>query len=381
MFDDFETNEAENFGFSEPIVDEPEGLLSPRESYECLGHDNVEKILLDLIDSGAMPHAIIFNGLEGVGKSTMAFRLVRYLLKNGTADSAQDSLFGDAPAAATSLNIDRDDPVFSRVVSGGHPDLLTIERPQDAKKGTQKNSVDVETARKVAPFLRMTSSDGGWRVVIIDDADTMNRNAQNAMLKILEEPPKNALLILVAHRIGALIPTIRSRCRVLNFLPLDDDALTALLMKEVGQTISEEDKAILNAMSQGSIGRAKQILDIKGLDVVYQVLDILKTYPDFNWVDIHHLSDQAGKMWQNGTFEMINRTFLWAIESIIQSQAKNISLPVPLNGSEFASLCASYNLQKWIEVFDTLKDHFNKIEFSNLDKRQGVLQAFNIIKS
>jgi DNA polymerase-3 subunit delta' len=381
MFDDFETNEAEDFGFNEPQIEEPEGLLPPRESIQCLGHNDVEQTLLSLINADSLPHAIIFNGFEGIGKSTMAYRLARNLLKNGTPDSAQDNLFGDAPVQATSLDVGREDPVFSRVVSGGHPDLLTIERPEDTRKGTRKNNVDVETARKVAPFLRMTSSEGGWRIVIIDDADTMNRNAQNAMLKILEEPPKNALLILVTHRIGALIPTIRSRCRVLNFLPLNTDTLTSLLMKEVGQTISEEDQAILSTMSQGSIGRAKQILDVKGLDIVHQVLEILKTYPDFNWVDIHHLSDQAGKMGQNGTFEMIHHTFLWVVESIIQSQAKNIGLPTPLSGNELISLCSSHSLQKWIEIFDTFKDHFNKVEFSNLDKRQGVLQAFNILKS
>ena len=116
-------------------------------------------------------------------------------------DTAQDSLFGggdDLAAPATTLDIPTDDPVFAKVASGGHPDLLVVERQTDPKTGQIKSNLDVQTARKVVPFLRMTSSDGGWRIVIVDDADLMNRNAQNALLKILEEPPQNTLLILVA---------------------------------------------------------------------------------------------------------------------------------------------------------------------------------------
>ena len=163
MFDDFDDMGSEavedSFGSYEP--EEPEGLSPPRESSLFLGHQNIEKTLIDLINSDAMPHALIFSGQKGIGKSTMAFRLARYLLKHGTGDEVQDSLFGDGPTEAHSLDVSYEDPIFSKVVSGGHPDLLTIERSMDTKKGTRKANVDVETARKVTPFLRMTSSDGG----------------------------------------------------------------------------------------------------------------------------------------------------------------------------------------------------------------------------
>jgi DNA polymerase-3 subunit delta' len=172
MFDDFQDMDEVEQGFassyeSDEALGEPEGLVEPRHSNFFVGHESAQERLLSLINSGAMPHAMIFSGTQGIGKSTLAFRLARTLLKHGTPDSNQDSLFGDAaPADITSLSIDADDPVFSKVAAGGHPDLLTIE-PLEGKK-----SLDVNTARKVAPFLRMTSADGGWRVVIVDDADT-----------------------------------------------------------------------------------------------------------------------------------------------------------------------------------------------------------------
>lgn len=376
-------DEDDFFSSAQPaasILADPEGLLPPRKSNYLIGHENVEQTLIDLINSGAMPHALIFSGPAGIGKSTMAFRLARYLLKHGTVDPAQDSLFGDAPAAATSLNMESNDPTFSKVTSGGHPDLLTIERPMDAKKGMQKNNLDVDTARKVAPFLRMTASNGGWRVVIVDDADSMNRNAQNALLKILEEPPKNALLILVCHRLGAMIPTIRSRCRVLNFNPLNAESMAALMQKEVGGHLETEQKDILSAMAGGSIGTAQKIMVSKGLETTQIILEMFKSWPNFNWVDIHHLAEQAGRAGQDDNFTNIENSFLWVIESFIFSKASNnAALPSPLNQDVFVKMAAYHQLPTWLKIFEELKTHFYQMRNSNLDKRQGVLGAFGIL--
>lgn len=381
MFDDFQDMDEEQEGsFGSYTPEEPEGLKNPRESNLCLGHAQTEQTLLDLINSGNIPHAMIFAGPVGIGKSTMAFRLARYLLKNGTDNHTQDSLFGDAPAEATTLDIPSDDPVFAKVTSGGHPDLLTIERQIDTKKGTKKNNLDVETARKVAPFLRMTSASNGWRVVIVDDADSMNRNAQNALLKILEEPPSNALLILITHRLGAIIPTIRSRCRTLSFDPLSEDILAQLMTREVGGTLSDQDNKLLASLAAGSIGAAQKIIETKGLETAQNVLTIFERWPNFNWVDIHHLADSAGRANQIDSFRNIEETFLWMIEQIIFAKAKNQNeLSAPLNTALFTKICADYPLETWLKIFETLKDHFAQAHFANLDKKQAVLGAFNLI--
>ena len=157
---------------------QPEGLRHPRAMDFCLGHDAVEQKLLGFINGQRPPHGLIFTGPKGIGKATMAYRFARYLLKNGTPDKAQDSLFG-APPAPENLFVSPDDPIFRRVSSGGHADMMSVERAYDTVKNRYKSGVEVDEIRKVAPFLRMTAADGGWRVVIIDDADTMNRNSQN----------------------------------------------------------------------------------------------------------------------------------------------------------------------------------------------------------
>lgn len=390
MFDDFDDEQSD--GFFEPdefhsqagaiIADEPEGLKAPRDSTLCLGHDLVEKTLLQLVNGEAMPHALIFSGAQGIGKSTMAFRLARYMLKHGAIDSSQDNMFADLPATeATSLEIASNDALFSRISSGGEPDLLYIERPMDAKKGTQKAEVNVETARKVAPFLRMTASGGGWRVVIVDDADTMNRNAQNALLKILEEPPSNALLILITHRLGAMIPTIRSRCRVIAFDDLSPESLDQLLTLEMGNSLMQSDKDLLKLMASGSIGDAQKIINSDGLEISKKVLGIFEKFPKLNALEIHHLTDILGRGGQDTNFDMIEKIFLLILEQFIFTKAQNISaLPSVINNQGIQNLNQSLSLQDSLSLFDDIKAHFAQAHFGNLDKKLAVLNAFNFFK-
>ncbi len=378
MFDNFEELEEE-YDVDDFHSEAPEGLKEPRHSTFFIGHDDAEQEAISLINSGAMPHAIILSGLEGIGKSTFAFRLARAMLKHGLSDN-QDSMFDDAPAELTSLDVAFDDPIFSKVAAGGHPDFLTIERPIDPKKDTRKNNIDVETARKVAPFLRKTASDGGWRVVLIDDANTMNRNAQNAILKILEEPPKNTLLILVTHRLGAMIPTIRSRCRVLNFKPLDNETLTQLMQKEVGSSLNAYDTDILNFLAQGSIGLAHDILQSEGIETAKKIFSLFEQYPDFDWVAIHHLSDQVGRAGQEKTFKNIAHIFNSIFESLCFAKAREQNnLPAPLDAKVYKMLLSRYGLEELAQKHEEVKNHFNQVNFANLDKRQGILAAFNII--
>ena len=380
MLFDIEDDQAEEeFGTYEP--EEPEGLKPARESSFFLGHDAQEKEMLDLINSGAMPHALILNGPEGVGKATFAFRLARYLLKYGIPCSAQDSLFGDVPVNAETLDIAVDDPVFAKVASGGHPDLLTIERQLDPRTGALKGNLDVETARKVAPFLRMTSADGGWRVVIVDDADLMNRNAQNALLKILEEPPANSILILVTHRLGAMIPTIRSRCRTLHFQTLEGDVLAQLLEREVGQMLSLDERELLSSLTSGSIGVARRIVESEGLELIRNLVDMWQDWPKMNWVEIHNLSSQLGRgKSAESMFDNIERFFLWLAQSMVFSKAKSEKLPAPFQSSSaFQDMLESEDLVCWTQKYDALHEHFARARRSNLDKKETALEAFMIL--
>ena len=360
-----------------PVIDEQE-FGHPRLSKFSVGHEAIEKRLLELHASGRMPHGLIFAGPKGIGKATLAYRLARFLFKQGVSDANQDSLFGaPEPVTYTTLEIPSNDPVFSRVASGGHPDLLTIERLYDAGKDKYKNSVEVDEIRKVAPFLRKTAAEGGWRVVIVDDADTMNRNAQNALLKILEEPPANVLLILVTHRAGALIPTIKSRTQTINFDTLTADTFKSLLERR-GERLSNEELTTLQELSQGSFGKALQIIDAEGLTMAGKVLDLLDTFPRFDRVAIHKFADGFGNSEEGmELFADITRS---VFRQLAKSKARGTSVPAfGVHKPLMQKLMDGLSLQHILNIGEALETHFQKLQTGNLDKRQGIISAFSLI--
>ncbi len=120
-------------------------------------------------------------------------------------------------------------PVFRRVAAGAHADLHTVELAYDEQRRRMRTQIAVEDVRKISTFMSLTPAEGGWRVAIVDGAEEMNQSSANALLKILEEPPRRAILLLVCGAPGRLLPTIRSRCRRLRLDPLGNDAMERLL--------------------------------------------------------------------------------------------------------------------------------------------------------
>ena len=160
-------------------------LLAPAMRPNQIGREPIEAQLRDAMAAGVLSHGWILSGPKGAGKATLAYRIARALL--------------DPKALTTNLTLDvsQDDQVFKLVAGQAHPDLFVAERLWDEKKSKYQTEISVETIRKLTSFLTRTASFGGWRVAIIDTADDMNRNAANALLKVLEEPPKKTLLLLL----------------------------------------------------------------------------------------------------------------------------------------------------------------------------------------
>ena len=365
---------------SAEFLEPAEEFTHPRAMNTLLGHEEIERELLNLFNSGRMPHGLILSGPKGIGKATLAYKFTRFLFKHGASDPNQDSLFGDgAGDTPTSLDIAHDDPVFSKVASGGHPDLLTIERLYDATKNKTAEGLAVAELRKVEPFLRMTSSDGGWRVVIIDDADTMNRNAQNALLKILEEPPKNTLLVLITHRLGALIPTIRSRTRLMTIGGLTPDVMTDLLNKK-GNDLLNDQLDILTAMADNSFGKALDIMEQGGLESFTQVTSILSEYQNIDWRLIHHLGDQVSRAGQEQAYKNLVETLLWVFKTMAFAKARGQSLsPAALDTAPYSDILRNSSLAQLLKICENLSSHFEKTKRGNLDKKQAILGAFQTI--
>jgi DNA polymerase-3 subunit delta' len=336
--------------------------------------------LADLFVKDSLPHALILSGPKGIGKCTFAFRFARYLLKFGKVSEPQDSLFGgEAISFPKSMDVDLQDPVFSRVASGGHGDLLYIERAVDASKGKEKASITVDSVRKIAPFLRKTSAEGGWRVVIIDDADTMNAAAQNAILKILEEPPKKVVIMLITHRIGELIPTIRSRSRVIGFSPLGKTALRELLGRQ-GFVYSPKDMDLIVAFSEGSIGQALRFAEEEGPELFAEIASLFSAFPDSNWAVLHRFADGFGGPGTEKRYALFTQLLVWIFRTLVFARARgDAPLPEFLRGGGIERMFQTVSLDRLLGITDALQGHFARTDFSNLDKRETVRSAFLVI--
>lgn len=362
-------------------MNEPDALPQPRFAVDMTGHKVIEQQLLDAINAGKIPHAMIFAGPQGIGKSTMAFRFIKAMLA-AKVDSGP-SLFGTPePSVLTTLSVNPEDQSARLVVSGGHPDLLVVERKADEAKGGRLKDVDVEQIREIPGFLHMTPFMGGWRMVIIDDADTMTRSSQNALLKVLEEPPKNSILILIAHRPGMLISTIKSRCRTIDFSPLAQDEFDSLI-KRAMPAVSRNDMDALYNIAGGSIGESLQLMQDGALKSLHQVTALIQTWPEISWKDIHLMAEVLGGKGNDDTaLNGFQNMLMWICETMTRTRANGLAqLPVPLNSGPYPALLNHYSLEGWSKLCDSLKTHFATVKYGSLDRRQAIFGAFSILKS
>jgi DNA polymerase-3 subunit delta' len=245
-----------------------EDLPHPRENPTLLGHEAAQQHFVAEFARGQVHHAYLMTGAKGIGKATLAYRFARHVLSAGAQEVKVEeapsmSLFGDEPVPSTKhqapstsfLDMDPESSLFRRIAAGSHTDLLALHPAYDAKKGVEKDIITVEEARQVPEFLSLTPAEGLWRVVIIDAVDQLNDNAANALLKILEEPPARAMLFLVCHQPGAILPTIRSRCRTLK-LAAPTQTQFSQILSQLAPAIATHDHAALYALSHGSPGYA-----------------------------------------------------------------------------------------------------------------------------
>lgn len=212
--------------------------LQPHDIGPVLGHEEAQQDFLAALDSGKLHHGWLMRGPRGVGKSRLAVRFAMRLLGDRSDFSASPDV------AITNL-----------LLAGSHPDFRMIRRPID-DKGKQKSEIPVDSVRELSQFFSLRPALGGWRVAIIDAVDEMNRFGANAVLKTLEEPPHKAVLILLSHGEQALLPTIRSRCRVLRCGPLNErDEMSVLAL--AGHTGAKANA--IAAMAPGRPGRAIEL--------------------------------------------------------------------------------------------------------------------------
>lgn len=243
-----------------PEPDRVPGAPHPRDTVNLFGQDAAEAAFLEAYNNARMHHAWMLTGPRGVGKATLAWRIAKFLFEQSTKNIGKDGI-ADVQSFQTTLNTDQNHPAVRRAQSLSEPRLFLCRRPWDDKAKRLKKEITVDEVRKLKSFFGLSAADGGWRVAIVDDVDILNKSAANALLKVLEEPPKKTVILLVSHQPARLLPTIRSRCRDLrcNTLPAN---LQNAALEQAGFTASEDTTTA--ELSGGSVGAALSLIQANG---------------------------------------------------------------------------------------------------------------------
>ncbi|MFO1127761.1 MAG: DNA polymerase III subunit delta' [Rhodospirillales bacterium] len=341
----------------------------PRANWHLVGHEEAEAEFLRLAGAGRLPHGWLVSGPAGIGKATLAYRLARWLLASGV-----DGRGVSAAADGGGLAVDPTHPVFRRVASGGHADLLVLERAFDDARGRLKSEIPVDEVRRIPSFFAGTPAEGSWRIVVIDGADHMNRNAANALLKSLEEPPPRSLLLLVADRPGALLPTVRSRCRRLVLRPLPSARVEDLLAR-YRPDLAADERGRIAALTDGSIGGALAFASSGGVALHADLHRLLLALPRLDMAALHAFGDRAAAT--DAAFGQAQDLLTDFVAGVVHLAAGGDRRPD--RGSEalgeMQRIAGTAPLDRWLTVWENVSDLLAHADSARLDRKQLVLAA------
>lgn len=346
-----------------PEPDRVEGAPHPRETPHLFGQEAAEAAFLEAFNAGRMHHAWLMTGPEGFGKATLAWRIARFLL---AAPADDGGLFGAPPPPAT-LDVDPSAPLHRRITALAEPRLYLLRRGPNDKRTDLMSVISVDEVRRMKSFFTLSAADGGRRVAIIDAADDLNPAAANALLKVLEEPPKDAVFLIVAHQPARLLPTIRSRCRALRLAPLSPpDMARAMAQAEV----ETDDPAALAALAGGSVGAAIRLAQHDGLDLYRGLLSLLATLPRLDRPRMLALAEAAGKRGAEATFDLTVTLLDLFLARLARQGATATPAPeaAPGEAALFARLSPdAASARGWADLAQTLGARVRQGRAVNLD--------------
>lgn len=249
-----------------------------------LGHEKAQRIFRQSFDKGTLHHAWLLAGPRGIGKAGFAKQAAQFLL-----DAHSD--LNARPPVQADFGLDDQSQSAKLLAARSHPDFRLVQRggktDKDEKRAQEegvdvleehelKRSISIAQIRSLQPLFSTQPSISTYRVVIIDAIDDLERSGANALLKNLEEPPKDTVFLLISHAPERLLPTIRSRCQILRFDPLNNDQMREVVSRAAPE-LDESNLQALIAAGEGSPGRALQYVDAGLAELERLARDIMRT--------------------------------------------------------------------------------------------------------
>jgi len=358
-----------------PEPDRLDGFPPPRLTERLFGQESAEAGFLQAGASGRLHHGWIVTGPNGIGKATLAYRIARYLLAPASDRDLLSAGLDIDPASST-----------ARLVAGlAHPELLVIRRPYDFKSKKLKSEITVDEVRRLKGFLGMSAGEG-FRIVIVDPVDDLNANAANALLKSLEEPPQRTVFLLISSAPERLLPTIRSRCRLLACARLGE----ADLRRAVVQALNAADDAAPSAtlptgaewetlarLAEGSVRRFLMLQTAKGLDLDRRITTLLGGLPRLDLSAVHALGDELASLAAEARYELFFDLLLGHLARLVRAAATGEGTPEEARLAQ--RLIPEERLAAWAQLWETTVAEKAEAEIYNLDRKSLILLTFQRI--
>jgi DNA polymerase-3 subunit delta' len=323
----------------------------PRATTALFGHAAAEQILLGAYRAGRMPHAWLISGPAGIGKATLAYRLARFVLAYPDPRATEVT-------AAQSLAVPSEHAVSRRIAARAQGDLLTLERRLNEKTGKLLQDIAVDDVRRTVTFFGATAGEGGWRIAIVDSVDELNAAGANALLKVVEEPPQRALLLLVAHSPARVLPTIRSRCRVLALRGLDPPDVARAAASALGRPPDDPEIVAAAAAAEGSVARAIALCGGPLLTVRDRVSALLAKVPSVDPRGLHALGDLLERAEREAFATFVETVQAW-LSAELHRPPQNVARLAPL-------------AEAWGRIDAAARD----VDTYNLDRRPFIFSVF-----
>lgn len=304
-------------------------MLSPRENLTLFGHQDAKKTLLKAFHSQRFPPAWILAGPVGIGKATLAFHIARYIL-SGRQD--ENAAFAE------------NDSLHRRIVAQSHGDLWALG-------GEENQEIGVELIRGLNGFLNQTPAEGGWRVVILDGAEKLNRHAANALLKRLEEPPPKTAFFLTTALPGRLLATLRSRCQLLHLKLLSEE--------DVQRVLQSQDFSLLDYLpaSQGNPGQCMRLMEGEGVSLYAHFQKVLKGEPAHSFIHTYGADEASYTL----------------IEDLLRSSLHTFLLEKVEGKSSFFK---DVTLDQALKVHEKVEDLFDSCRMAQLERKATLACVF-----
>ena len=247
-----------------------------KETSNFIGNNNIEEFMINSINTNKLHHAYLLSGIKGLGKATFSYRCTKYIL----SDSLKNN-----------MNISNSEKVSKLIESDSHPDFMVLKKDIE----NDKSLIEIDQVRDCINFFNHTPILGGYKICIIDSLDEMNINSTNALLKILEEPPRNSLFFIVSHNRDSILPTIKSRCINLQFRKFSNDEIKSFLKTKIPIDEVYDLREIID-LSNGSFGRALELIKEDAQETIAKIRKLFTEYSDKDLYELESFLRSSNKL-------------------------------------------------------------------------------------